>query len=99
VFDGGEAPRCRHRYRQDVQDRRLLQDHHVVVRSDLSGHGLDEYLPSVGQPQAYGRTGRHTAVQILMTDDRGTERPRDSGPHRFWCFGPRGPRCERHAAS
>jgi hypothetical protein len=26
-------------------------------RSDLGGHGLDEDLSSVGQPQARGRTG------------------------------------------
>lgn len=71
----------------------------MVVRPDLGGHCLDDDLSSVGQRQTRGRTGRHAAVQIGMTDDRGTERLRDGRTHRFRRFGPRGSRCERHAAS
>jgi hypothetical protein len=59
----------------------------------------DENLSSVGQPQARGRAGRHAAVQIRMTDDRGTEGLGDGRAHRFRDVRPRGPRCERHAAS
>jgi hypothetical protein len=57
MFDGREASRRRHRTRQDVQDSSFLQNHLVVVRPNLGGHGLDENLSPVGQLQAHSRPG------------------------------------------
>ncbi len=98
AFDRRETSMCRNRRRKDVEDRRFLQDHSVIVCPDLDGHRLDEDLSPISQPQPRGRTRRHAPVQIRVTDDRSTQSLSDGHPQWFGRIGPRGPRCEHNAA-